>query len=79
MNNICKNAAISKGIIYHYFKDKDELYLACIQECYRALYDFYLKDGKTFLLNGDVQLLMEMRMNFLKIIQFIEVCFFRRY
>ena len=66
MNNICKNAAISKGIIYHYFKDKDELYLACIQECYRALYDFYLKDGKTFLLNGDVQLLMEMRMNFFK-------------
>ena len=24
LNNICKEGNISKGIIYHYFKDKDE-------------------------------------------------------
>lgn len=66
VNDICKNAAISKGIIYHYFKDKDQLYLACIQECYQALYDFYLSGDKTFLLMGDVQLLMERRMDFFK-------------
>ncbi|MFR6100649.1 MAG: TetR/AcrR family transcriptional regulator, partial [Longibaculum sp.] len=30
MNHICQIGNISKGIIYHYFKDKDELYLECV-------------------------------------------------
>lgn len=29
INNICKRG-INKGLIYHNFKDKDELYLACL-------------------------------------------------
>lgn len=29
INNICKKG-INKGLIYHNFKDKDELYLACL-------------------------------------------------
>ena len=29
LNNICNDNDISKGIIYHYFKDKDQLYLLC--------------------------------------------------
>lgn len=37
LNTICKEGDISKGIIYHYFKDKDELFLACVQECFDAL------------------------------------------
>lgn len=37
VNTICSEGSISKGILYHYFKDKDELYLACIQECFDAL------------------------------------------
>lgn len=37
LNNICTANGISKGIIYHYFKDKDELYLVCVQECFDAL------------------------------------------
>ena len=28
---------ISKGIIYHYFKDKNELYLLCVEECFREV------------------------------------------
>ena len=40
LNTICNEGNISKGIIYHYFKDKDELYLACIKECYNALTDY---------------------------------------
>lgn len=41
MNRICADGKISKGIIYHYFKDKDELYLKCIQDCYQTLADYY--------------------------------------
>lgn len=37
LNTICKEGNISKGIIYHYFKDKDELFLACVRECFEAL------------------------------------------
>lgn len=29
VNNICKRG-INKGLIYHNFKDKDELYLVCL-------------------------------------------------
>ena len=40
LNNICKEGNISKGIIYHYFKDKDELYLECVTECFHELTEF---------------------------------------
>ena len=53
LNNICNDNDISKGIIYHYFKDKDELYLLCVKECFDAL-TLYLSDAvKT--LNGGVE------------------------
>ncbi len=44
LNNICNDNGISKGIIYHYFKDKDELYLLCVKECFDALTS-YLSDA----------------------------------
>lgn len=37
MNMICSSRDISKGIIYHYFKSKDELFLECIRECFELL------------------------------------------
>lgn len=37
LNAICKDGDISKGIIYHYFKDKDELFLACVKACFDDL------------------------------------------
>lgn len=37
LNTICAQNDISKGIIYHYFKDKDELYLLCVDQCFSAL------------------------------------------
>lgn len=40
LNTICTRGNISKGIIYHYFKDKDELYLACVTECFEGLTTF---------------------------------------
>ncbi|MGN1001821.1 MAG: TetR/AcrR family transcriptional regulator [Oscillospiraceae bacterium] len=40
LNTICAAQGISKGIIYHYFKNKDELYLACVEECFGLLTEF---------------------------------------
>lgn len=40
LNVICRDGEISKGIIYHYFKDKDALYLACAEECFGALTEY---------------------------------------
>ena len=37
LNAICRNGNISKGIIYHYFKNKDELYLVCVAESFKQL------------------------------------------
>ncbi|MGN0735599.1 MAG: TetR/AcrR family transcriptional regulator [Anaerovoracaceae bacterium] len=37
VNSICTNQGISKGIIYHYFRSKDDLYLACVEECFQLL------------------------------------------
>ena len=37
LNTVCSENGISKGIIYHYYKDKDELYLLCVSECFTAL------------------------------------------
>ena len=36
INNICKTG-INKGLIYHNFKDKDELYLECVRRSCGAL------------------------------------------
>jgi TetR/AcrR family transcriptional regulator len=48
MNTICAENGISKGIIYHYFKDKDELYLLCITDCFEKLTAYLQeKSGRT--------------------------------
>lgn len=44
INTICGAQGISKGIIYHYFETKDDLYLACVEECFQLL-TAYLKDN----------------------------------
>lgn len=37
LNTVCSACDISKGNIYHYFKDKDEIYLSCVKSCFDAL------------------------------------------
>ncbi len=44
LNAVCAENGISKGIIYHYFTDKDELYLLCVAGCFDAL-TVYLKQA----------------------------------
>lgn len=40
INNICSDNNISKGLIYHNFKNKDELYLCCVELCYKEITAF---------------------------------------
>jgi TetR/AcrR family transcriptional regulator len=37
LNAACAENGISKGIVYHHFKDKNELYLLCVGECFDRL------------------------------------------
>lgn len=39
INAICAAQDISKGIVYHYFENKDDLFLACVKECFDLLTD----------------------------------------
>ena len=40
LNNICNENNISKGLIYHNFKNKDELYLCCVKQCFDEIISF---------------------------------------
>ncbi|MBU5675422.1 TetR/AcrR family transcriptional regulator [Alkaliphilus sp. MSJ-5] len=44
INNICNDNNISKGLIYHYFKNKDELFLNCVKTCFDALVNYLSKE-----------------------------------
>ena len=37
LNAVCQSGGISKGIIYHYFDSRDDLYLRCLETCFQAL------------------------------------------
>lgn len=56
LNTICREGEISKGIIYHYFKDKDELFLACVNECFAAL-TAYLREHMA--MDGEAELVLK--------------------
>lgn len=36
LNAVCSRSGISKGLMYHYFSGKDEIYLSCVKECMDA-------------------------------------------
>lgn len=37
INAICAEGKISKGLLYHYYTDKDALYLACAEQCFQEI------------------------------------------
>ena len=59
MNNICKRG-INKGLIYHNFRDKDELYLACLRQSCGKLMDLIEESG----CRTDLLQYMKVRMDF---------------
>ena len=40
LNAALAQSGISKGLVYHYFKNKDELYLSCVKSCFEALREY---------------------------------------
>ncbi|HFI0595027.1 TPA: TetR/AcrR family transcriptional regulator [Streptococcus suis] len=47
INELCKVDGISKGVLYHNFSGKSDLYLACVQESFeKALTLFLGEDGQ---------------------------------
>lgn len=44
LSNVCAEKGISKGIIYHHFKDKDELFLLCVEDCFTQV-SAYLQEA----------------------------------
>ncbi|HFI0293000.1 TPA: TetR/AcrR family transcriptional regulator [Streptococcus suis] len=47
INELCKVDGISKGVLYHNFSGKADLYLACVQESFeKALAIFFGEDGQ---------------------------------
>lgn len=47
LNTVWAENGISKGIIYHHFKDKDEIYLLCVEMCFNALTVYLGEAAKT--------------------------------
>ena len=40
LNRICAGGGISKGLLYHYYAGRNELYLACVERMFREMTDF---------------------------------------
>lgn len=40
MDRICANHHISKGLMYHYYTSKDELFLLCVEDTFHKLKDY---------------------------------------
>ena len=65
INTICSASHLSKGLVYHNFKNKDELYLQCVRICYDELLK-HLKNGELHFQDppAAIQTLLEQRQNF---------------
>ncbi|MGN1410779.1 MAG: TetR/AcrR family transcriptional regulator [Eubacteriales bacterium] len=61
VNNICKTG-INKGLIYHNFRDKDELYLSCLRISCEKLTE-YIREKNCF---DDLMQYMNIRMDFFR-------------
>lgn len=67
-NCICKNNEISKGLLFHYYKTKDDLFLICVETCFHAL-SAYLAQHLTSEMQDAKKVLnhyFEIRFNFFK-------------
>ena len=66
MERICGNHGISKGMMYHYYSNKDELFLLCVertfQELRAAVKDFFMIRERFFQLHPQQKLVFESAM-----------------
>lgn len=61
INNICKKG-INKGLIYHNYKDKDELYMICVKKSCERMIDFMDQENA----ESSMDQYMNARMRFFK-------------
>lgn len=66
INSICKRGEISKGIIYHYFKDKDDLYLTCVRESFDKLIEALNSKEYDFNIKKDIKGYLSLRHRFIQ-------------
>ena len=60
LNQLCSRYGISKGLIYHNFKSKDDLYLRCVEIAFASLMDYVReKEGE-----NDSKRYVELRYHF---------------
>ena len=52
MEQICKNHGISKGMMYHYYSGRDELFLLCVRDTFERL-TAHVEAGMAQLGEGD--------------------------
>lgn len=67
LNTICIENHISKGLIYHNFKNKDALYLVCVKQCYDRMTEHIqaaVLDAES--IQGKIQQLLNERQYFFK-------------
>lgn len=60
INNMCNNSGISKGLIYHNYENKDDIYLKCVEYTLNAFVDFM----KAQEIKDDMQKYMDLRYHF---------------
>lgn len=67
-NTICKNHGISKGLLFHYYKSKDEIFLVCVEKCFEELSDYLQKNYKKIgnKVEDILNYYFEMRFNFFR-------------
>lgn len=65
INTVCQESQVSKGLLYHNFKSKDDLFLQCVDQCYRELTDYLtLNDSPPLSGLESLQRLLELRQAF---------------
>ncbi|MEG1426210.1 MAG: TetR/AcrR family transcriptional regulator [Oscillospiraceae bacterium] len=75
LNTICTEHGISKGLIYHNFKNKDALYLACVAKCF-AVFTEFLQAAHYDAGHGNIQMLFDLRNDFFRQNPFYSKLFF---
>lgn len=66
VNSICENGQIPKGLIYHNFQGKDELYLICVKKMYDEMTATLKKQAVEIKdIKGSLQQFLDIRKKFL--------------
>ena len=65
LTTLCNENQISKGLVYHNFKNKDELYLKCVEKCFCEMTAYFrLMESKAGSMGENIQNLLNMRQKF---------------